>query len=120
LAVLSHAAPGTTFDQLAADYERKLGPAKLVQPCGPSEVRRVGICSGGSGAMIAAAAAAGCDTFLTGETSHANYHDAALYGLNLIWGGHYLSETVGVMALGEHLAERFELECSFVDLPTGV
>ena len=36
------------------------------------------------------------------------------------YGGHYTSETVGVQALGEHLANRFNLSFRFVDLPTGV
>jgi putative NIF3 family GTP cyclohydrolase 1 type 2 len=38
----------------------------------------------------------------------------------VIYGGHYTTETVGVQALGHHLAERFDLEFEFVDLPTGM
>lgn len=120
IAVRCEAEPDTSFDALLATFEAQVGPPKLVQHAGPARVRRVGICSGGSGAMIAEAAAAGCDTFVTGETSHAHFHDAATYGLNVIWAGHYQSETVGVMALGEHLAERFGLDFAFIDLPTGV
>ena len=120
IAIRTDAPPETSFEALAERFEREVGPPPLVQAEGPTQVRRVGICSGGGGAMIAAAAAVGCDTFITGETNHAHYHDASMYGLNLIWGGHYLSETVGVQALGRHLAEHFEIDFAFVDLPTGV
>ena len=69
---------------------------------------------------IEAAAALGCDAFITGETSHAQYYDALNAGINLIYGGHYNTETVGVQALGEHLNEQFGLSFEFVDLPTGL
>ena len=60
----------------------------------------------------------GCDTYITGETSHANYYDALNAGINVIYAGHYTSETVGVQALGQHLAQKFGLEFEFIDLPT--
>ena len=69
---------------------------------------------------IPLAAALGCDTFLTGETSHADFYNAQNAGLNVIYGGHYTTETVGVQALGEHLQERFGVAFEFIDLPTGM
>lgn len=60
----------------------------------------------------------GCDLFITGETSHAHFYEALNSGINVIYGGHYTTETVGVQALGRHLQERFDLEFEFVDLPT--
>ena len=62
----------------------------------------------------------GADTFLTGETSHAQYYDALDHGMNLIFAGHYATETVGLKALGRHLNGRFGLETVFIDLPTGM
>ncbi|MCA9987736.1 MAG: Nif3-like dinuclear metal center hexameric protein, partial [Anaerolineales bacterium] len=55
-----------------------------------------------------------------GETSHAQFWDASDYGLNLIYAGHYATETVGVQALGQHLQEKFTLETRFFDFPTGM
>jgi putative NIF3 family GTP cyclohydrolase 1 type 2 len=40
--------------------------------------------------------------------------------MNIIFGGHYATETVGVQALGRHLAERFGVEVRFFDFPTGM
>jgi putative NIF3 family GTP cyclohydrolase 1 type 2 len=39
--------------------------------------------------------------------------------MNLLYGGHYATETLGVRALGDHLAERFGVETVFLDSPTG-
>ena len=69
---------------------------------------------------MGAAKAVGADTFLTGETSHAHYWAAADHGLNVLFAGHYATETVGVRALGDHLAQRFGLETRFLDYPTGM
>ena len=50
--------------------------------------------------------------------SHSYYHEARELGLNVVYGGHYATETVGLKALAEHLAARFGLETTFLDLPT--
>ena len=85
---------------------------------GGEEVRRVGILTGGGGSAIVAAAKVGIDTFLTGEGNHHSYFDAEELGINVIYAGHYATETVGVQALGRHLEERFGLETTFIDHPT--
>jgi dinuclear metal center YbgI/SA1388 family protein len=94
-------------------------PVDRVWPFGRSRVRRVGIVSGGAGFLVDQAAAAGVDVYLTGEVNHNVYHQAQELGLNVIFGGHYATETAGLKALAEHLAERFDLETTFLDLPTG-
>jgi dinuclear metal center YbgI/SA1388 family protein len=110
----------TTLDALVERYERTVGPVKLVQGYGSGRVEKVGILSGFGIKEIEGALAAGCDTYLTGETSHADYYAAQHLGINVIYGGHYSTETVGVQALGEHLRTRFGLQVEFVDLPTGL
>jgi dinuclear metal center YbgI/SA1388 family protein len=85
---------------------------------GPEQVSRMAIVSGFGADEVAAAKALGADTFLTGETSHANYWAASDYGLNVIFAGHYATETVGVQALGQHLAQKFKLDVKFFDFPT--
>jgi putative NIF3 family GTP cyclohydrolase 1 type 2 len=97
-----------------------VGPTKLVLDHGPATIRRVGILSGFGARHIEEAATLGCDAFITGETSHAQYYDAMNAGINVIYGGHYTSETVGVQALGEHLQEKFGVDFEFIDLPTGL
>ncbi|MCB1226130.1 MAG: Nif3-like dinuclear metal center hexameric protein [Verrucomicrobiales bacterium] len=89
-------------------------------PGGPEVTRRIGICSGGSGSEVAAAAAAGIDTFLTGEGPHWSYPLAEELGVNLLYGGHYATETFGVKALAQALETRFGLPWEFLDHPTGL
>ena len=108
---------------LVADVNHALGTheqgARLIAG-GPERVARVGIITGGAGSMIAAARDAGLDTFITGEGAHYTYFDAMEWGINVIFAGHYATETLGVQALASHLAERFELEWEFHDHPTGL
>jgi putative NIF3 family GTP cyclohydrolase 1 type 2 len=85
---------------------------------GTENVRTVAILSGDGTDYFAAVKALGADTYLTGETDHATYWSAADYGLNVIYAGHYATETVGVQALGKHLAEKFGVETRFFDFPT--
>ncbi len=120
LAALATAPGGMDLDDLTARFERLVGPIQLIQAHGPRQVKRVGVMSGGGAGQIAEAADLGCDTFLTGEPEHAHYYDALNASLNVIYGGHYTTETVGVQALGRHLQERFGIEFAFVDLPTGL
>lgn len=97
-----------------------LGQEPYLIAGGPETVRRVGILTGAGGSMIGAAADAGLDTLITGEGAHHTFFDAEELGLNVYYGGHYLTETVGVKALAEHIAERFQLPWSFIDHPTGL
>ena len=41
-------------------------------------------------------------------------------GINLLYAGHYATETFGVKRLAAELAQRFELDWEFVDHPTGL
>jgi dinuclear metal center YbgI/SA1388 family protein len=108
------------LDYLVDRFEQTVGPVKLVQAHGPRLISKVAILSGAGAREIPAAAALGCDTFITGETSHAEFYAAQNAGLNVIYGGHYTTETVGVQCLGEHLRDKFGLEFEFADLPTGM
>ena len=100
--------------------KRALGVDPIVIATGPDTVRRVGIVTGGAGAWIDQASAAGLDTFLTGEGAHHTYFEAEERGINVLYAGHYATETVGVRALGDHLASCFGVETLFIDHPTGL
>jgi putative NIF3 family GTP cyclohydrolase 1 type 2 len=95
------------------------GPVHLC-PGGPAKIRRLGIITGGAGSEIAAASAAGIDTFLTGEGPHWSYTAAEELGVNLLYGGHYATETFGVKAVAAWLSARTRLPWSFLDHPTGL
>ena len=94
------------------------GSAPRLLAFGPERVRRVGVVTGAAGSMIPQAAAAGLDTFVTGEGPHHTFFDAEELKLNVFYAGHYATETVGVKALAEHLHVRFHLPWTFLDHPT--
>lgn len=113
-------ATDVSLDELAGRIERTCGgPPHLIRG-GPEHVRRVGLVTGGAASMIRQAHAEGFDTFITGEGTHHSHHVAVELGLNVIYAGHYATETLGVRALGEVLAERFGIASEFLDLPTGL
>jgi dinuclear metal center YbgI/SA1388 family protein len=97
-----------------------LGDQVHLIPGGPETTTRVGIITGGAGGRIEQAAAAGLDTYITGEGAHHTTFDALEFGVNVLYAGHYATETVGVKALGQLLGERFGVAWAFHDHPTGL
>ena len=70
--------------------------------------------------MIAQAAAAGFDAFISGEISEQTVHEAQELGVVYLAAGHHATERYGVQALGEELAARFDLRHEFIDIPNPV
>lgn len=95
------------------------GPVHLLDG-GPEHLRRVAVVTGGGGSFLEEAHREGVDTLVTGEGSHHTFVDAHELGLNVIYGGHYRTETFGVTALARHLAETFGVEWVFLDHPSGL
>jgi len=120
LGVCGPVPPGTILADFVSRVESGLDTKARVLAHGPDPISRVAIVSGFAPDEVAGAKALGADTFVTGETSHAHYWSAADHGLNVIYAGHYATETVGVKALGKRLSERFGLETRFLDFPTGL
>ena len=118
LAVLGQVPQDTFLDPFVRRVEETLDSEARVLAHGPERLQTVAILSGAGADEVGAAAELGADTLLTGETSHAEYWAAADHGINVIYAGHYATETVGVQALGRHLADRFGLEVKFFDFPT--
>lgn len=109
-----------TLNNLAAKIDAVLGVNSRVLAFGPQVIDRVAVCSGGASFLIPQVQAASYSTYFSGETSHSAYHDAKDYGLNVIYAGHYATETVGLKALARHLETKFGLRTVFLDLPTGL
>lgn len=106
--------------ELLARLTVALGSAPHLAPGGPVLCQRIGIVTGGAGAEVERAAAGGVDTFITGEGPHWSYGLAEELGVNLIYGGHYATETFGVKALAGLLSGKFDLPWVFLDHPTGL
>ena len=84
------------------------------------QVGELGLITGGAGSEVEAMAAEGIETFISGEGPHWSFPLAEELGLNVLYAGHYATETLGVRAVAKKLAARFSLEEEFIDLPTGL
>lgn len=93
------------------------GPVNLL-PCGPETTTSIAVVTGGAGSEVAALAAEGFDTFITGEGPHWSYGLAQELRINVLYAGHYATETFGVKALTSLLAERFRIPWTFIDDPS--
>ncbi len=106
------------IDRIAAGV-CKGQPPRFVFPHGPATVRRVGVCSGAASDLLEAAAAAGCDLYLTGELAERAGDLAKELQITLVAAGHYATEVFGPMRLADELRQRFpSLHVQFVPVPS--
>lgn len=94
--------------------------ALQILPFGKKLVQTVGIVSGGASQEVSDAIAEGLDLYITGDADHVVYHQALEAGINVIFGGHYATETWGVRLLAQKLKADIGLPTYFLDLPTGL
>ena len=106
--------------ELIARVSQAVGAPVHVCKGGEDSVGMVGVITGGAGAEISAMADCGIETFITGEGPHWSYPLAEELGVNLLYAGHYATETFGVKALAAELAARYGVLTEFVDHPTGL
>ncbi len=107
-------------EDLARRLQKAVGRAPIVLPGGPAVCHRIGVVTGGAGTHLKLAAGEGVDTFITGEGPHWTYALAEELGVNVLYGGHYATETFGVKALAAELSRRFKVPWIFLDHPTGL
>ena len=107
-------------DDLAEALAKAVEGRVHVCPGGGEAAGTVGVITGGAGSEVQAVADSGIDSFITGEGPHWSFPLAEELGLNVLYGGHYATETFGVKALAGDLAERFGVTWEFLDHPTGL
>jgi len=105
---------------LVEKLARATGTQPRLLPGGGAMCRKIGIVTGGAGAEVRQAAEEGVDTFITGEGPHWTYALAEELGVNVLYGGHYATETFGVKALAAELSRKFKVPWKFLDHPTGL
>lgn len=86
---------------------------------GPEQVRDVGIVTGSGVDWLNEAIQCGLDALITGEGKQHVYHEAREAGIHVLFGGHYATETFGVLSL-EGLAKQWGLETTYLEWPTGI
>lgn len=93
-----------------------LGRAPVTVAGGDHPVHAVAWCTGAAQGFIERAADLGVDAYLSGEISEPTVHVARERGIHFLAAGHHATERYGARALGEHLAQRFDLQHRFVDV----
>lgn len=109
------AKPGCSAEDYAAFVKECLGCAGVRFCDGGKPVNRVAVGGGSCGSMLAEAAAAGCDTFVTADVKYDQFLQAKAMGISLMDAGHFATENVVCPALAEYLAQSFpgvRVECS--------
>ncbi len=107
-------------DDVIDHLQSRLSCNPVAWKFGNPSIRRLGYVSGGGLSILEQAIEAKMDAYITGEPGHTAYWAAKEAGINIIFAGHYATETLGVKAIGEHLREKFDLDTVFIDLPTGL
>ncbi len=110
----------TTLQTLVDRLETVVRGPVHVAPGGPERIRRIAVVSGAGGTLVEQAAAEGYDTLVTGEGPHHTFAAAEEARINLIYAGHYATETFGVKALAAAIEKSHGLPWQFIDYPSGL
>lgn len=91
-----------------------------ILPFGKEKNETIAILSGSGGSFLDEAIERSVDLYITGEIKHEIYHKALEAGINVIAGGHYNTETIGVTLLMRKTMLDLNIETCFIDVPTGL
>ncbi len=110
-------------DTLSARIKGELNRAPLViSEHLPTDklISRIAWCSGAAQGFIGKAVAQGVDAYLTGEVSEQTVHEAREHNIGFFSAGHHATERYGVQAVGEYLADKFELSHQYIEVDNPV
>ena len=106
----------TIFDLV----ETQFGPRCIIYDAGPEMVDTVAIVSGSAAGNFEEARSLGAQLFLTGEAREPTMAEAMETQSHFVAAGHYNTERVGIIALGEKIREVFGVEVCFFEHPNPV
>jgi len=108
------------LDDVLDLIREKVNQTLVVLDFGSEDVKRVGVVSGRGSFALVEAVERNVDLFITGEQDHSIYHLAKECGVNVVFAGHYATETFGVKALMRVVGGEFDIDVEFIDIPTGL
>ena len=100
--------------------EERIGKVILCWDFGKRVITKGAFVSGDAVSTLPEAIEKGLDVLVVGEPRHYAYSVAIDGKINVIFLGHYQSETLGLRAIAEHLREKFSLDYVFLPVPTGL
>lgn len=95
--------------------EKYYGQKAHVALGGKNEIETAALISGGAYKSIDEAIADRVDCFITGNFDEPVWNKAFEDEINFFALGHTATERIGPKALGEHLREKFKIDCFFID-----
>ncbi|MDA0348166.1 MAG: Nif3-like dinuclear metal center hexameric protein [Verrucomicrobia bacterium] len=81
---------------------------------GSKQPEKIAILTGSGASAVSELQKYGVDTLITGELKQNHFNEAEEAGLNLYACGHYATETFGVCALAEEVAEKYGVDWEFI------
>lgn len=105
-----------TVGELAQLVEKRLRRRPLLVGDPAQALERIGWCTGAAQNMLGDAIEAGASVYLSGEISEPTVHLSRESGVCYLACGHHATERYGVQALGEHIAEKFNIMHRFIDI----
>lgn len=103
-------------EQFAKHLETELQHQPLVIQAGDHPINHIAWCTGAAQGYIEAAHDEKVDAYISGEVSEATYHFAIENKIHYFAAGHHATERYGIQALGEYLANQYQLEHEFIDI----
>lgn len=116
LIALGYLAQAMKLQDFIQYIEHRLGRAPMVIGDLNRSVKKIAWCTGAAQNYLEIAIEMGADVFISGEISEQTTHLSVESGVSYISAGHHVTERYGVQALGEHLAEKFNIEHEFIDI----
>lgn len=109
-----------SISEIEEILKKEIGSNPKTLAFGKGKIETVAVCSGGGGYDgFYEALNISVDLLITGDAIEI-YQTAKDAAMNVIFAGHYATETVGVKLLAKKLEEEFKLETVFLDTPTGL
>ena len=93
--------------EFAANVKKALKAERVRYAQAEPVVRRVAVCGGAGDDYLPEVAAAGYDTYVTGDVKYNDFWDAVDLGVNLIDAGHFPTENPVCAVLARAIAEAF-------------
>ncbi|MBR5646460.1 MAG: Nif3-like dinuclear metal center hexameric protein [Treponema sp.] len=109
-----------TTDEIAQKILRPGKKANHIIKAGKEKNKTVGIISGGASEEIKFAVEQNLDCYITGEFLHEDFQTAKEMNINVISGGHYETETVGVNLLMNKIQTELGIQAFFIEEPSGL
>ncbi len=110
----------STLRELGENISRTLLRDPMIIGDQDKPVQHIAWCTGAAQSYFEEAAQRGIEVFITGEISEQTVHIARESGVAFISAGHHATERYGVQALGEHIAQKFDIHHQFIDIENPV